>query len=1077
MTYQVPYSSSPPSTPDRRSSNGRNIFGLSNPSTTPAGPPPSSAGSFTPAGPPPSSILGSSMLGANSPLKPLSFSQQSTFSPSQSKLDAFNSSNFSNSASSSATPKYSVFQPPKQRGFHAPHDSEEEEYEEGDDTGEYMDEDDDLRQSLKEDYTQDTNAMMDDDASYEEDEDMNDDQSGARSNGYAQRSSSDLLLGTPGALVKTQEEDMRSLKDSFSAATKPSIFGKIAKDMYTRIGVPNVEESDDLVLDTEAIITNLYEEGIQTEGDDSLQHTLGKISGELTNLWTDYQSRTATYSSEEYTATIGPGPRASNFAKANFLAGLALNIHHSLDTLASNTAKTFHPSAIPSPRSKAIPGVLVEWLGAYHDPYTSQFDEIQVHRPSPANHQLFWGAIFNGILRGKMVSVINTLKDAGWRHARGGMDDMRNLSGQVGFTGQSLINIEKVASAAVVALSTCPGIDGDWNTRGSDWTLFRLRVSQSLEDLKNFAEGKDRGHNASTVSDRFGKSSMGTYSTIARKAESQVPWSIYQNFLTLYSLVLGDSAAVISNAQDWCEATVGLVLWWDGGKNNRRSYLGQSRDNGVYLRRLREALALVTGDTTDFQVNTLNPVEVGLASLIDGDNEAVVGFLRAWSGPVSSAVAEVASIGGWLPPAEPQSLINMGSLDQDDMDLLGINSSPSKTDGIKDQTLIIYARSLTNRGELQSTAASQTRQQSREGWELAIAVLGRLDSVARSEEMVGNFLSDFHLDSAGTVDKLWVLLIDIGMTRHAEASAESYADILAEDSHNYGEALWYYALAHKETKVKDVLDLLISLSLVQSMAFPPDAEMDNYLRSLVSSPKTTLTDLSKMDVPAAELLHKLLSGYATLRKFYDLRDEEVLLPKGLKPQKGAVTRKSEAAAALLAVITSSDDNIRGGLYDEERGAVVSVDFLLALLGEAMVFVNQPNLTISTSQIDILLKAIEDIQTVGPRVYSACMEFLQTVIASATGLKGSSPTDMLRKSTSNTSGTSSFSMVGSSMLASQLKQSMGGSGVLVKGNIKRGWDWRRGVSAGTTGDDVLRILRLGLAKDLAKAWLLEADGTM
>ncbi|TVY86307.1 Nucleoporin, partial [Lachnellula willkommii] len=525
-------------------------------------------------------------------------------------------------------------------------------------------------------------------------------------------------------------------------------------------------------------------------------------------------------------------------------------------------------------------------------------------------------------------------------------------------------------------------------------------------------------------------------------------------------LVLGDSAAIIANAQDWCEATIGLVLWWDGGKNNRRSYSSQSRDNGVYLRRLREALAIVTGDTTDFQVNTLNPVEVGLASLMDGDNEAVVGFLRAWSGPVSSAVAEIASIGGWLPPAEPQSLISMGSLDQDDMDLLGINSSPSKTDSIKDQTLIVYARSLTNRGELQSTATSQTRQQT-----------------TRSEEMVGNFLSEFQLDSAGTVDKLWVLLIDIGMTRHAEASAESYADILAEDSHNYGEALWYYALAHKENKVKDVLDLLISLSLVQSMAFPADAEMDDYLRRLVSSPKTTLTDLSKMDVPAAELLQKLLSGYATLRKFYDLRDEEVLLPKGLKPQKGAITRKAEAAAALLAVITSSDDNIRGGLYDEERGAVVNVDFLLALLGEAMVFVNQPNSTISTSQIDILLKAIEDIQTVGPRVYSGCIEFLHTVIASATGLKGSSPTDMLRKSTSNTSGTSSFSMVGSSMLASQLKQSMGSSGVLVKGNIKRGWDWRRGISAGTTGDDVLRILRLGLAKDLAKAWLLEADKTM
>lgn len=264
---------------------------------------------------------------------------------------------------------------------------------------------------------------------------------------------------------------------------------------------------------------------------------------------------------------------------------------------------------------------------------------------------------------------------------------------------------------------------------------------------------------------------------------------------------------------------------------------------------------------------------------------------------------------------------------------------------------------------------------------------------------------------------------------------------------------------------------------MQSIAYPPESDLDNHLRRLISSPKDTLGEISSMDLEAAELLHRMLSGYATLRRFYALRDEEAQLPNRGKPKTGAAGRKREAASALLAVIMSSDDNIRGGLYDEERGAVVSVDFLLALLGEAMVFVDQPGSTLTGPQIDILLKAIEDVQTVSPRVRSACSEFLQTVVASGQGLKGSSPTDMLRKSTSNTSGTSSFSMVGSSMLASQLKQSMGSSGVLVKGNVKRGWDWRHGISAGTSTEDVLRILRLGLAKDLAKAWLAEADNVI
>ena len=236
-----------------------------------------------------------------------------------------------------------------------------------------------------------------------------------------------------------------------------------------------------------------------------------------------------------------------------------------------------------------------------------------------------------------------------------------------------------------------------------------------------------------------------------------------------------------------------------------------------------------------------------------------------------------------------------------------------------------------------------------------------------------------------------------------------------------------------------------------------------------------LSELSRMDLEAAELLHKMLSGYATLRRFYTLRDEGV--QRGGKQKMGVSARKREAASALLAVIMSSDDNIRGGLYDANREAIVDVMFLLALLGEAMVFVNQPNSVLTVPQIDILLKAIEDVQTVSSRVREKCTIFLEVAISSAPGLKGSTPADLLRKTSSDISGTSSFSMVGSSMLASQLKQSMRSSGALAKGNVKRGWDWRHGVSAGTTADELLRILRLGLAKDLATAWLIEVDSNI
>jgi homoaconitase len=62
------------------------------------------------------------------------------------------------------------------------------------------------------------------------------------------------------------------------------------------------------------------------------------------------------------------------------------------------------------------------------------------------------------------------------------------------------------------------------------------------------------------------------------------------------------------------------------------------------------------------------------------------------------------------------------------------------------------------------------------------------------------------------------------------------------------------------------------------------------------------------------------------------------------------------------------------------------------------------------------------------------------------------------------------MTGSSMLANHLHKS-----ILSGGKVSRGWDWRKAWSANTTGEAVLRKMRLGLAKDLAVLWLEDADG--
>lgn len=76
--------------------------------------------------------------------------------------------------------------------------------------------------------------------------------------------------------------------------------------------------------------------------------------------------------------------------------------------------------------------------------------------------------------------------------------------------------------------------------------------------------------------------------------------------------------------------------------------------------------------------------------------------------------------------------------------------------------------------------------------------------------------------------------------------------------------------------------------------------------------------------------------------------------------------------------------------------------------------------------------------------------------------------------------STFSVIGSDMLESARTRSTSGSGPTSTGSSgvlvprpgdkdagsARGWDWRVGLPESTKGEDVLRMLRLGLARGLS-----------
>ncbi|CAK7241814.1 MAG: hypothetical protein STHCBS139747_003285 [Sporothrix thermara] len=964
-------------------------------------------------------------------------------------------------------------------------------------------------------------------------------------------------------------------------------YAGIAKGMYKQMGYAELVEAPQLVRQTEVQISQLYSQGVGAEDDaDRLDQALANASAQLVALWSAYVESLPRPTNDsdgdhdhdddddEQLASIGPGPRASAFENAAYVATLALQLHHTRSA----------DAAMPEPLTET----LFRWMADYHNPYPEQVHDVLRFQPGPASHGMFWQTVFVSLLQGRVGDAIELLRAGGWQTVR--------RAGVAAYSGRALANVERAVQETVGMLETCPGKLGSWDVWSSEWVLFRIRAKGALDYLRRFAEGGRAGgggygHSNGSGNDyeddgegedEFGESLRGgrqSMAGMARKAESQVPWDIYENLNIVFDIALGSRERILGVSQDWCEAMLGLFGWWDETKAAPAPAPGHSGNNNFgatnygasygrplavslrgsqaaggdasstfdgYLDRLARAFRATTD--AGLEINSNSPLEVALASIFEDNPRGLLGILRAWSLPVAAAVVEIAALGGWLPLQSSTSALAtaLGGLDMEDLEVLGVDpTDPDEADGFKDNTLVQYAQALTNYAGLKPGSGHSEEQDedddndddddemngngvdedghaspalspaTMDGWELAIHVLGRMDSPERAEETIAELVSTLVLrldvDSGATVDKIWRLLNDLGMAAYAEEVAANHGDLLTSETYRFGEAVWYYAVAHRPAKVREVMDLLTAYSLIQSAAYPAEADLDDHLRRLLFARRSALEQLARRDLEAAELLGRMLSGYATLRYYYNVRDDpsELISP---------VRRRTAAAAALTAVIASADDNIRGGLLDGERDAVVSQDFLLALLGEALVFFSDatsstpqlPTLTpnavglvtappvVAAETVNVLLKAVEDLQTLtGSQVYVACDEFFQVVLASAPGgLKGSTPADLLRKSTSNNG---SALLSGTSMLASQLHRSMsgarrtggaGGAGApplsstaaaaaaaaaaSTSTSVARGWDWRSGLAANTTAADVLQQVRQGLSRALARLWVAEAD---
>lgn len=265
---------------------------------------------------------------------------------------------------------------------------------------------------------------------------------------------------------------------------------------------------------------------------------------------------------------------------------------------------------------------------------------------------------------------------------------------------------------------------------------------------------------------------------------------------------------------------------------------------------------------------------------------------------------------------------------------------------------------------------------------------------------------------------------------------------------------------------------MTSLSLVQSAAVPPSGQLDEHFSSLLSKDRAGLVRLARSDPKAASLLSSNLSGYATLRKFYDLRDQDNSAGSSSSSisRVQPLERKREAAKALMAVIDSASDCIRGGLFDPDVESAIPTDALLALLGETLPLLSSNKRIFTKEQIFNLLRIVEDFATAPARIRDRANELFQASGSAYRAATNGSASALLKRSrsdmSSGTSSTESYDLLASSVLA--LSQENGKVTA-----VHRGWDWRKGLDglggANASAEEVLAVLRLALAQEVARGW--------
>jgi len=531
-------------------------------------------------------------------------------------------------------------------------------------------------------------------------------------------------------------------------------------------------EPDVLILETERGIEPMTKEGTGP-GRDTVYDD---VASDLQKIWIKYGRLT-----QEEVGRDGLGPISYKnvLAKANFVLSLLLRLYHpsALDSQQARQSqfgrslRSLRP--LDQQRNIHMPKVLFNWLDEYHDPAAQVLTGVLAHKGGFSAAPDFWDCVYSCLFRGRFAQVIDLLQGA-------------NFAAEGNYSDRQIDNIEEAVEQTCRLLANCPAIkDDDWDMKDADWAIFRRKAQEGLDDLRDFAEGDIPGSDDIAFGQTDRSSQFGL-STASRRAETHVPYEVYEPLQEVYKLLLGDPDDLMKSAFDWVEAAIGLAAWWDGEDEqlprgslamSRRSVnrIQHSRPVDVtpalaYRQRLAFTLAQALEDEELKETfDASDALQVSLAAVFQSNVDAALMITKGWSITMTTATAELADAAGWLPDSGAGSKDAMRGLDESDLMVLSYgNDNVKKRINKKDELLGQYADLLASKVLIQAPSLGQTF----EGWYIALTVLARVDNVDSIDSKANTILDRIPLDSSDRVDSVLNLCSSLSFDNYSVKIAE-----------------------------------------------------------------------------------------------------------------------------------------------------------------------------------------------------------------------------------------------------------------------------------------------------------------